>query len=335
MEFESLRGASIVQSSFHDPQGETAVAERVEEKVQQPLKEGRKRYNRLLVSGVVAVTLIVLVAGFLFYRTVSNRIARTGHEVQRAASSRMRTVPLTNLPGAAWDSALSPDGEKIAFIWEDENPIKGDLYLQWWAEKDRSGLRILPMVISAALTGRQTDARAPLDVVMTMVVYDSGEIDEVRQNSLQSSQPPYSALRSRVGAYWRELKRVRLQKRTARFTSQIGRQVHRLVVIIPVSPVVSVDAMKRMLEHEFCDCGSCGLTIVAGRSEVNAAVDASVVELHLSRVKVGERTDYSGRHLGVHDDGAVFAEVVCQNRDRGRGKGGVARRIIRVRRCNN
>jgi Tol biopolymer transport system component len=42
----------------------------------------------------------------------------------------MRTVPLTNLLGAAWDSALSPDGEKIAFIWEGENPIKGDLYWQ-------------------------------------------------------------------------------------------------------------------------------------------------------------------------------------------------------------
>src|SRR5438270_11436509 len=95
-----------------------------------------------------------------------------------------------------------------------------------------------------------------------------------------------------------------------RLTSQIDRQVHWSVVIVPVTPVVSVDAMKGVFEHESCDCRSCGLAIVGGRSEVNAAVDASVVELHLSRGEVGERTDYSGRHLGVHDDVAVFAEVV-------------------------
>jgi Tol biopolymer transport system component len=42
----------------------------------------------------------------------------------------MRIVPLTSLPGAAWGPAFSPDGEKIAFIWNGENPVMGDLYVQ-------------------------------------------------------------------------------------------------------------------------------------------------------------------------------------------------------------
>jgi Tol biopolymer transport system component/DNA-binding winged helix-turn-helix (wHTH) protein len=122
-----------VQSSSHDG-GQTAVAERAEEKEEQPYEEGRRRSNRLLIPGVIAATLVVLVAGFMFYRAVSNRDARARHTIQPAnaatGSSPMRTVRLTNLPGEVWGPAFSPDGEKIAFIWNGENPIRGDLYVQ-------------------------------------------------------------------------------------------------------------------------------------------------------------------------------------------------------------
>jgi DNA-binding winged helix-turn-helix (wHTH) protein len=116
----SLNGTPSVQTSSQGPQGQTAVAEKVQEKVEQLSDEGRRRSTRPLVSALVAATLVILVTGFLFYRTVNKRDARTGREVQRAnaaaGSSRMRTVPLTSLPGAVWNPAFSPDGEKIAFI---------------------------------------------------------------------------------------------------------------------------------------------------------------------------------------------------------------------------
>jgi Tol biopolymer transport system component/DNA-binding winged helix-turn-helix (wHTH) protein len=132
--FESSKGTPRVQSSSQGRPDQTAVAERVEEKVQQPVEKGGRRSRRLLFPGVIAATLVVLVAGFMFYRAVSNRDARTGHTVQPAnaatGSSLMHTVRLTNLPGAAWGPAFSPDGEKIAFIWNGENPIRGDLYVQ-------------------------------------------------------------------------------------------------------------------------------------------------------------------------------------------------------------
>lgn len=127
-ELESLDGTPSVQSNSQRPQGQTAVAEKVE--VEQLSEEGRSRSGRLLVPRLVAASLVFLVIAFPLYRTLSNRNARTGRQVQRAASSRMRIVPLTNLPGWVDSPAFSPDGEKIAFIWNGENPVMGDLYVQ-------------------------------------------------------------------------------------------------------------------------------------------------------------------------------------------------------------
>jgi Tol biopolymer transport system component len=42
----------------------------------------------------------------------------------------MRIVPFTKLSGWVRDPAFSPDGEKIAFIWNGENMMRGDLYVQ-------------------------------------------------------------------------------------------------------------------------------------------------------------------------------------------------------------
>jgi Tol biopolymer transport system component/DNA-binding winged helix-turn-helix (wHTH) protein len=129
--FESLGGTPSVQNSSHDPQGQTAVAERMEEKVQQPLEEGARRFRQLLVPGLVATALVILATGFLVHR--ANRYRDTpGRAVQStsAASSRIRTVPLTSLPGWVQYPAFSPDGEKIAFFWNGENPVRGDLYVQ-------------------------------------------------------------------------------------------------------------------------------------------------------------------------------------------------------------
>jgi Tol biopolymer transport system component len=92
-----------------------------------------RRFERVLVPGLIAASLVVLVVGFLLYRAVRNHgtSAHAVHPAHAAAASlHMRTVPLTNLPGAAWDPAFSPDGEKIAFAWDGENSIKGDLYVQ-------------------------------------------------------------------------------------------------------------------------------------------------------------------------------------------------------------
>src|SRR5207249_912191 len=120
-------------SSSDDPR-HTVVAEIREEKGEQPHGERRRQSGRLLVPTLIAASLVVSVAGFIFYRGFSHPKASTGHELQRpnaaAGSSRIRTVPLTSLPGWVQYPAFSPDAEKIAFIWNGENPVRSDVYVQ-------------------------------------------------------------------------------------------------------------------------------------------------------------------------------------------------------------
>src|SRR5277367_5112815 len=125
--FESPRGTHDAQGGPQKRHVQSAVE--AEEKVKQSSKQGR----RLLVPGLVAGALVILVTGSLVHRAIRNRDT-PGHAAPStpgaAASSRMNIVPLTNLPGAVWDPDFSPDGEKIAFFWDGENPVKGDLYVQ-------------------------------------------------------------------------------------------------------------------------------------------------------------------------------------------------------------
>ena len=92
-------------------------------------QEQREQSPKWPLSGLVAVALITLVVGFLAIRTIKNG-APFRWAWPAARSAGMRTVPLTDFSGSVADPAFSPDGEKIAFIWDGENPVKGDLYAQ-------------------------------------------------------------------------------------------------------------------------------------------------------------------------------------------------------------
>jgi Tol biopolymer transport system component/DNA-binding winged helix-turn-helix (wHTH) protein len=126
--FESFRRTNGVQGGSQNQHIQSAGAVEVEENVKPTPRAGA----RLLVPGLVAAALVILLMGFLFRRAVSNRAP--GHGVQSAnaaaASSRMRIVPLTSLPGWVQSPDFSPDGEKVAFLWDGENPVRGDVYVQ-------------------------------------------------------------------------------------------------------------------------------------------------------------------------------------------------------------
>jgi Tol biopolymer transport system component/DNA-binding winged helix-turn-helix (wHTH) protein len=78
---------------------------------------------------LIGVSLLaILAAGFLGYRSLSAR-----HAVKPPAGtafSKMRITQLTSMPGRYWDPAFSPDGRQIAYFWDGENRVKGDLYVQ-------------------------------------------------------------------------------------------------------------------------------------------------------------------------------------------------------------
>ncbi len=74
---------------------------------------------------IVPSLAVLIAAGFLYRGTIARH-----HDNRALPLARMRIVPLTKLAGAVRDPAFSPDGEKVAFVWDGENPVRGDLYVQ-------------------------------------------------------------------------------------------------------------------------------------------------------------------------------------------------------------
>jgi Tol biopolymer transport system component/DNA-binding winged helix-turn-helix (wHTH) protein len=74
--------------------------------------------------------LAIVAAGLLGYRGLHNQARRTAQSPAGSAFPHMRITRLTSLPGQYWDPAFSPDGKQIAFLWDGENPVNGDLYMQ-------------------------------------------------------------------------------------------------------------------------------------------------------------------------------------------------------------
>jgi Tol biopolymer transport system component/DNA-binding winged helix-turn-helix (wHTH) protein len=93
----------------------------------------RGRSKKLLFPALAIAVLVLVAAGWIIERSLTGRSLlahRAKSGADRSPSSRLRTVPLTNLPGEAWDPAFSPDARQIAFLWDGENPGRGDLYVQ-------------------------------------------------------------------------------------------------------------------------------------------------------------------------------------------------------------
>ncbi len=111
----------------------SGTATKTEETRKQPPKDRGAHSPKRLLSVIVPVALVILAVGFLAMRLVKNRGAPVRSAQPTAKSNEsggMRIVPVTSLPGAVRDPAISADGEKIAFTWNGENPVRSDLYVQ-------------------------------------------------------------------------------------------------------------------------------------------------------------------------------------------------------------
>jgi Tol biopolymer transport system component/DNA-binding winged helix-turn-helix (wHTH) protein len=103
----------------------------IEKKKSDRLSKGiRWKSKKSLLPALSVALILILAVGFLGGRASNHGMHQSWLVRAGPASSRMRVVPLTNLPDAVWDPAFSPDGEKIAFTWYGENPVRGDLYVQ-------------------------------------------------------------------------------------------------------------------------------------------------------------------------------------------------------------
>ena len=73
---------------------------------------------------------VLLLAAFLTWAIGGGRVFGHAAHPGGKTASNARVVPLTTVAGNVWGQAFSPDGKQIAFMWDGENPVKGDLYVQ-------------------------------------------------------------------------------------------------------------------------------------------------------------------------------------------------------------
>ena len=81
--------------------------------------------SQRILLGLVLST--ILIGGLLGYFLLSRRAKP---HAARSAFPNMRITQLTSLPGNYHSPTFSPDGRQIAFFWDGENRLRGDLYVQ-------------------------------------------------------------------------------------------------------------------------------------------------------------------------------------------------------------
>ncbi|MCU1250992.1 MAG: transcriptional regulatory protein-like protein [Edaphobacter sp.] len=125
----NVTGNDFSDLNAHNPNPAIRLGGPVENQSLQSAKDERKRPAKVMLADYALP--LLLLAGFLVLRAISihDTSGHTAHHAVKAVSGP-HAVPLTTVAGNVWDPAFSPDGKQIAFMWDGENPGKGDLYVQ-------------------------------------------------------------------------------------------------------------------------------------------------------------------------------------------------------------
>lgn len=126
-----VRVAEEGSSAELSAQGSSPTIEPSADDQPTPAADGERKGAAMRGTFAGVGVAVLLLGSFLIYRAIGGRrvFGHTAHPAGKTASNA-RVVPLTTVAGNVWAPAFSPDGKQIAFMWDGENPPKGDLYVQ-------------------------------------------------------------------------------------------------------------------------------------------------------------------------------------------------------------
>jgi Tol biopolymer transport system component/DNA-binding winged helix-turn-helix (wHTH) protein len=117
---QGLAGSAAPPRMGSDTAGELKVTN------ERTVSVNKSSWAQVRRAGLGLALLAILFGSFLIVREPRQQTLET----LAAVPSRMQFVPLTSLPGWARGPALSPDGERVAFFWNNETPATWNLYVQ-------------------------------------------------------------------------------------------------------------------------------------------------------------------------------------------------------------
>jgi len=88
-----------------------------------PVSSGIRRHKRALATALAAVVVGLSGIGFGLYHWF-------GQSRAKLTKTAIKSVPLTTYPGTEIEPVFSPDGSRIAFVWNSEKEDNFDVYVQ-------------------------------------------------------------------------------------------------------------------------------------------------------------------------------------------------------------
>lgn len=86
-------------------------------------------WRRFAIPGTFALAFLILAVALFVGRSHLGHSHGLFPANPTDPSAHIQFLPILSVPGRVTDPAISPDGKEMAFVWDGQNPVRGDVYI--------------------------------------------------------------------------------------------------------------------------------------------------------------------------------------------------------------